>query len=54
MGLLNSIVKTAKEMYEAEKDDKLDEYVGGKISNFVKKLDGSEQEDKNRRKDDLI
>lgn len=54
MGLLNSIVKTAKEMYEAEKDDKLDEYVGGKISNFVKKLDGSEQEDKNRRKDELI
>lgn len=42
MGLLKGILRTAKELYNADSNNQLDEYVSGKISNVIKKLDGTE------------
>ena len=42
MGILKGILRTAKELYNADKNDQLDEYIDGKISNVIKKLDGTE------------
>ena len=57
MGLFNTIINTAintaKELYEADSNDKLGEYAKEKVSNLVKKVDGSEARELQIRKEDL-
>ncbi len=53
MGLFNTIISTAKELYEADSNDKLGKYVNGKVSNLVKKVDGSEARELQARKEEL-
>lgn len=43
--ILKGIIKTAKDLYQADSNNQLDEYIGGKISNAMKKLDGTEAEE---------
>ena len=43
MGILKGILKTAKELYQADSNNQLGEYVGGKISNLVNQYDGTEE-----------
>lgn len=45
MGILKGIIKTAKDLYNADANDKLVEYVGEKISDVVKKYDGTAEEE---------
>ena len=54
MGLFNTIISTAKELYEADSNDKLGKYVNGKVSNLVKKVDGSEARELQIRKEELL
>ena len=42
MGILKGIIKTAKELYNADSNNQLDKYIGEKVSNIVKKIDGTE------------
>lgn len=57
MGLFNTIINTAintaKELYEADSNDKLGEYAKEKVSNLVKKVDGSEARELQIRKEEL-
>lgn len=43
--ILKGIIKIAKDLYQADSNNQLDEYIGGKISNAMKKLDGTEAEE---------
>lgn len=43
--ILKGIIKTAKDLYQADSNNQLDEYIVGKISNAMKKLDGTEAEE---------
>lgn len=45
MGLLKGILRTAKELYNADSNNQLGEYVGGKIANIVNKYDGTTEEE---------
>ena len=58
MGLFNTIINTAintaKELYEADSNDKLGEYAKEKVSNLVKKVDGSEARELQIRKEELL
>lgn len=42
MGLLKGILQTAKDLYNADSNNQLDKYIGEKVSNIVKKIDGTE------------
>lgn len=57
MGLFNTIINTAintaKELYEADSNDKLGEYAKEKVSNLVKKVDGTEAREKNQLVDSM-
>lgn len=57
MGLFNTIINTAintaKELYEADSNDKLGEYAKEKVSDLVKKVDGSEARELQARKEEL-
>lgn len=41
--ILKGIIKTAKELYQADCNDQLDEYIDEKVSNAIKKWDGTEE-----------
>ncbi len=43
--ILKGIIKTAKDLYQADSNNQLGEYIGGKVSNAIKKLDGTEAEE---------
>lgn len=55
--ILKGIIKTAKDLYQADSNNQLGEYIGGKVSNAIKKLDGTEAEEfetlKEQRLEDL-
>lgn len=57
MGLFNTIINTAintaKELYEADSNDQLGEYAQKKVSNLVKKVDGTEARELQARKKEL-
>lgn len=42
MEILRGIIKTAKDLYNADSNNQLDKYIGEKVSNIVKKIDGTE------------
>ena len=42
MSILNNIIKTAQELYEADENGNLGDYVNDKISTITNKLDGTE------------
>ena len=48
--ILKGIIKTAKDLYQADSNNQLGEYIGGKVSNAIKKLDGTEAEEFENRK----
>ena len=54
MGILKGIIKTAKDLYKADANDKLVEYVGGKISDVVKKYDGTAEEEFEDQKEKIL
>ena len=54
MGILKGIIKTAKDLYKADANDKLVEYVGGKISDVVKKYDGTAEEEFEAQKEKIL
>lgn len=43
--ILKGIIKTAKDLYQADSNNQLGEYIGGKVSNAIKKWDGTEAEE---------
>lgn len=43
--ILKGIIKTAKDLYQADSNNKLDEYIGEKVANAIKKWDGTEEEE---------
>ena len=45
MSILKEIIKTAKDLYQADSNNQLGEYIGGKVSNAIKKWDGTEAEE---------
>lgn len=45
MGLIKGILRTAKELYNADSKNQLGEYVGDKIANIVNKYDGTTEEE---------
>lgn len=54
MGLFNTIINTAKELYEADSNGKLNEYVTSKVSGAVRKIDGSDAKEQEARKEELL
>ena len=42
MSILNNVIKAAKEVYEADENGNLGDYVNDKISTITNKLDGTE------------
>lgn len=49
--ILKGIIKTAKDLYQADSNNQLGEYIGGKVSNAIKKWDGTETEEFENRKE---
>ena len=54
MGILKGILKTAKELYQADSNNQLGEYVGGKISNLVNQYDGTEEREFEQAKENKL
>lgn len=44
MGFFKLILKTAKDIYEADSNNQLGDYISSKVGNMVNKLDGTEEE----------
>lgn len=44
MGFLKGIIRGVKELSAADDENRLEEYIGGKVSNLVNSLDGSDEE----------
>ena len=45
MSILKGIIKTAKDLYQADSNNQLGEYLNGKVSKAIKKWDGTEAEE---------
>ncbi len=43
MGILNKLIKTAKDVYNADANNQLGEYVNENFSRFINKIDGTEE-----------
>lgn len=54
MSILNNIIKTAKELYEADENGNLGDYVNDKISTVTNKLDGTEDMIRESEYDDIL
>ena len=54
MSILNNIIKTAKELYEADENGNLGDYVNDKISTITNKLDGTEDMIRESEYDDIL
>ena len=54
MSILKGILKTAKELYQADSNGQLEEYVGGKISNVINKYDGTEEREWEQAKENKL
>lgn len=54
MGIFNSIIKTAKELYEADEQGNLGDYVNEKISTITNKFDGTEDEIRDAEYNDIL
>lgn len=53
MGILKGILRTAKELYNADNNNQLGEYVGSKIANIVNKCDGTTEEEFEAQKEQM-
>ena len=53
MGLIKGILRTAKELYNADSKNQLGEYVGDKIANIVNKYDGTTEEEFEAQKEQM-
>lgn len=53
MGLLKGILRTVKEVYNADSNNQLGEYVSGKIANIVNNYDGTTEEEFEARKEQM-
>ena len=54
MSILNNIIKTAKELYEADENGNLGDYVNDRISTITNKLDGTEDMIRESEYDDIL
>lgn len=52
MGLFKNILKTAKEIYQADSNNELGNYVSSKVNKYVNKFDGTEEEEWEQQKND--
>lgn len=52
MNFLKNILKTAKDIYEADSKDELSNYISSKVSKYVNKFDGTEEKEWERQKKD--
>lgn len=54
MGILGTIIKTTKDLYQANSNNQLGEYVGNKVSGIVNRLDGTEKKNLQQERDGII